>query len=60
MPRAAGRSRSTAAPPCCTGSLIVHLLAGLVLGEYRRTATDDTAPRLTPRETEVLRLLAKG
>jgi len=40
--------------------LIVHLLAGLVLGEYRRTATDDTAPRLTPRETEVLRLVAKG
>ena len=35
-------------------------LAGLVLGEYRRTATDAAAPRLTPRETEVLRLVAKG
>jgi DNA-binding NarL/FixJ family response regulator len=39
-------------------------LAGLVLGEYRRlsdapTARDDT-PRLTERETEVLRLVAKG
>jgi DNA-binding NarL/FixJ family response regulator len=43
-------------------------LAGLVLGEYRRLATvppakgDDRsdAPRLTERETEVLRLVAKG
>lgn len=35
-------------------------LAGLVLGEYRRTAQEDGAPRLTPRETEVLRLVAKG
>ena len=35
-------------------------LAGLVLGEYRRTADDDGAPRLTARETEVLRLVAKG
>lgn len=35
-------------------------LAGLVLGEYRRTATDEGAPRLTERETEVLRLVAKG
>ena len=38
-------------------------LAGLVLGEYRRMASgpvaDDT-PRLTDRETEVLRLVAKG
>ncbi|WP_030543031.1 response regulator transcription factor [Streptomyces albus] len=43
-------------------------LAGLVLGEYRRLASDpeppsagapDT-PRLTDRETEVLRLVAKG
>jgi DNA-binding NarL/FixJ family response regulator len=41
-------------------------LAGLVLGEYRRlsdasaaTSTSDT-PRLTDRETEVLRLVAKG
>jgi DNA-binding NarL/FixJ family response regulator len=40
-------------------------LAGLVLGEYRRlsdtpTATKDDTPRLTERETEVLRLVAKG
>ncbi|MER5871717.1 response regulator transcription factor [Streptomyces sp. NPDC002044] len=43
-------------------------LAGLVLGEYRRLATDPApaasdepkAPRLTDRETEVLRLVAKG
>ncbi|MFD7546678.1 response regulator [Streptomyces sp. NPDC059578] len=43
-------------------------LAGLVLGEYRRlaaeppsTASDEPgAPRLTDRETEVLRLVAKG
>ncbi|MEU8260134.1 response regulator transcription factor [Micromonospora sp. NPDC048999] len=40
-------------------------LAGLVLGEYRRLAaapanTHDAAPQLTERETEVLRLVAKG
>ncbi|OEJ31661.1 DNA-binding response regulator [Streptomyces subrutilus] len=43
-------------------------LAGLVLGEYRRLATDPApaasdeakAPQLTDRETEVLRLVAKG
>lgn len=39
-------------------------LAGLVLGEYRRMSTtpqaDDGSPRLTDRETEVLRLVAKG
>ena len=38
-------------------------LAGLVLGEYRRLAStpaDPDAPALTPRETEVLRLVAKG
>lgn len=42
-------------------------LAGLVLGEYRRIATGQTGgerapevPRLTERETEVLRLVAKG
>jgi DNA-binding NarL/FixJ family response regulator len=40
-------------------------LAGLVLGEYRRlsaapaASTTDT-PRLTERETEVLRMVAKG
>ncbi|MFI5931667.1 response regulator [Actinoplanes sp. NPDC051494] len=40
-------------------------LAGLVLGEFRRLAVepaggDDAAPKLTERETEVLRLVAKG
>jgi len=35
-------------------------LAGLVLGEYRRTASVADAPRLTDRETDVLRLVAKG
>ncbi len=39
-------------------------LAGLVLGEYRRIANNpaspDDSPVLTPRETEVLRLVAKG
>lgn len=37
-------------------------LAGLVLGEYRRLATtsDPGNPRLTDRETEILRLVAKG
>jgi DNA-binding NarL/FixJ family response regulator len=42
-------------------------LAALVLGEYRRLAdtppgsgTDAQGPRLTDRETEVLRLVAKG
>ena len=39
-------------------------LAGLVLGEYRRLlegpARDPAAPQLTERETEVLRLVAKG
>lgn len=41
-------------------------LAGLVLGEYRRLSDapaqtgDEDAPRLTERETEVLRLVAKG
>src|SRR3954470_6340821 len=40
-------------------------LAGLVLGEYRRLSdapagAKDDAPRLTERETEVLRLVAKG
>jgi DNA-binding NarL/FixJ family response regulator len=37
-------------------------LAGLVLGEYRRMAAEpqDSAPRLTERETDVLRLVAKG
>lgn len=42
-------------------------LAGLVLGEYRRLAGEDpperaaaNAPQLTDRETEVLRMVAKG
>ncbi|MEV6966794.1 response regulator transcription factor [Hamadaea sp. NPDC051192] len=39
-------------------------LAGLVLGEYRRLASSpadgDDTPRLTERETEILRLVAKG
>lgn len=38
-------------------------LAGLVLGEYRRIAqdtSDPAAPTLTPRETEILRFVAKG
>ncbi len=40
-------------------------LAGLVLGEFRRLAVepppaDGMAPKLTERETEVLRLVAKG
>lgn len=39
-------------------------LAGLVLGEYRRMAvtpdSETAAPQLTDRETEVLRLVAKG
>lgn len=39
-------------------------LAGLVLGEYRRMAGDDaagtTTPRLSERETDVLRQVAKG
>jgi DNA-binding NarL/FixJ family response regulator len=41
-------------------------LAGLVLGEFRRlavepaTSEDPAAPKLTERETEVLRLVAKG
>jgi len=37
-------------------------LAGLVLGEYRRIAKDPDpqTPRLTERETEILRYVAKG
>ena len=37
-------------------------LAGLVLGEYRRMADapEGSAPRLTERETDVLRFVAKG
>jgi DNA-binding NarL/FixJ family response regulator len=35
-------------------------LAGLLLGEYRRLDVQSGGPRLTERETEVLRLVAKG
>jgi DNA-binding NarL/FixJ family response regulator len=38
-------------------------LAGLVLGEYRRMAEPDAGPdhpELTERETEVLKMVAKG
>lgn len=36
-------------------------LAGLVLSEFRRIATNDpTAPELTARENDVLKLVAKG
>ncbi len=36
-------------------------LAALVLGEYRRISTGEpAAPELTERETEILRLVAKG
>ncbi|WDZ88258.1 response regulator [Micromonospora cathayae] len=49
------------------GAVFTPGLAGLVLGEYRRLAAqparpagDGDAPRLTERETEVLRLVAKG
>ena len=37
-------------------------LAGLLLGEYRRLndEPEPDAPKLTPRETEVLRLVARG
>jgi DNA-binding NarL/FixJ family response regulator len=45
-------------------AVFTPVLAGLVLGEYRRLATEpsgvDETPTLTPRETEVLRLVAKG
>ncbi|MBE1499727.1 DNA-binding NarL/FixJ family response regulator [Amycolatopsis lexingtonensis] len=52
--------RTAAGDPVFTAGL-----AGLVLGEYRRMAdAGDTAgaepPRLTERETDVLRLVAKG
>ena len=46
------------------GTVFTPGLAGLVLGEYRRLAdkgsAGDETPRLTERETEVLRLVAKG
>jgi len=47
------------------GAVFTPGLAGLVLGEYRRLSDapeseEPDAPRLTERETEVLRLVAKG
>lgn len=48
------------------GTVFTPGLAGLVLGEFRRLAVADPAgprpgaPKLTERETEVLRLVAKG
>jgi DNA-binding NarL/FixJ family response regulator len=53
--------RTAAGDPVFTAGL-----AGLVLGEYRRLSSSpasagrDDTPRLTERETEVLRLVAKG
>jgi DNA-binding NarL/FixJ family response regulator len=52
--------RTAAGDPVFTAGL-----AGLVLGEFRRLAgvrgaADPDVPRLTGRETEVLRLVAKG
>lgn len=48
-------------------AVITPGLAGLVLGEYRRMASQappdqaqDDTPRLTERETEILRFVAKG
>lgn len=35
-------------------------LAALVLGEYQRMSSGPAAPELTDRETEILRLVAKG
>jgi DNA-binding NarL/FixJ family response regulator len=35
-------------------------LAGLLLGEYRRLGAGPEVPQLTDRETEVLRLVARG
>lgn len=49
--------RAAAGEPVFSASL-----AGLVLGEFRRLSTEptDDHPRLTERETEVLKLVAKG
>ncbi|WP_033424245.1 response regulator [Actinomadura flavalba] len=63
--KSAGREEFlTAVARTATGDAVFTPgLAGLVLGEYRRLAAaprDDGAPRLTDRETEVLRLVAKG
>ena len=47
--------RTAAGDPVFTAGL-----AGLVLGEFRRMTTGEPEVRLTDRETEVLRLVAKG
>jgi DNA-binding NarL/FixJ family response regulator len=47
--------RTAAGDPVFTAGL-----AGLVLGEFRRMTTGEPDVRLTDRETEVLRLVAKG
>ena len=60
-------SSGTGGPEPAAGEAVFTAgLAGLVLGEFRRLAAgapaggaDDT-PRLTERETEILRLVAKG
>ena len=39
---------------------ITAALAGLLLGEYRRLGAGPEVPQLTERETEVLRLVARG
>jgi len=62
--KSAQRSELVAAVTATGGGQAVFTpgLAGLVLGEYRRIARspDTRAPTLTPRETEVLRHVAKG
>ncbi len=67
--KSAGRAEflDAVARTACGDAVFTPGLAGLVLGEYRRLAAaprasdaDDGAPRLTERETEILRLVAKG
>lgn len=48
-------SRTAAGDPVFTPGL-----AGLVLGEFQRTSDSPDEPHLTERETEVLKLVAKG
>ncbi|MFT4010085.1 MAG: response regulator transcription factor [Nocardioidaceae bacterium] len=62
--KSASREELTAAVSdvAAGGSVFTPGLAGLVLGEYRRIAEQPAAdtPSLTERETEILRLVAKG
>jgi len=64
--KSAGREEFLAAVrrPADGDAVFTPGLAGLVLGEYRRLAAAPEraadVPRLTGRETEVLRLVAKG